>query len=376
MPDEPMDRPIRVAMITFATNHHTIRWSRGLVQQGFEVHVIGHEGAPMHDESASLGGGRRQEHSIPVVSAATEWWTAVAATKPDVVYMQWLFARPAMLLALDPAWPLVATVMGSDVRADVHADEPGMERAWRTALLLRADAVTAAAEPLARIVCSYHPSLEAKTEVLPFGVDTAQFRPPATPHQRRVGDTFVIGHFKSDAPIYGRLDLLRAVELLLATGLDVIVHLAGRREPDGPVAHYLRAHPHVAAAVVDHDLQDVDAIAGLYHGLDVYVMNSTKEAFGVAAAEALASGVPVVASDVGGVSTLVRPSDTGLLVPPSDPVALAAALADLAAHPEFARSCGARGRARVQAKFEWRDSLTQLAGLLRRTARHGRSKHV
>lgn len=65
----------------------------------------------------------------------------------------------------------------------------------------------------------------------------------------------------------------------------------------------------------------------------------------------------------------VRPADTGLLVPPSDPEALAAALLDLEQNPEFARSCGARGRVRIQTHFEWRTTLEQMARILRGAAR-------
>lgn len=359
--------PLRVAMIAFPDNHHTRRWSRALAAQGMKVDVVGvtADDPSTHDDTTRSV----KEPAVPVISAATRWHRAIARLNPDVVYMQWLFARPAMLLALDPAWPLVTTVMGSDVQQDPTLPESVLDRTCRTALLLRSQTITAAAQPLADCVASYHPALLNHIEIVPFGVDTAQFHPATVPRHRQPGDPLRVGHFKSDDVVYGRLDLCRALVRLQGQGVAIELHLAGRRGNDlGAVNAFLAAHPALAACVVDHGLLDVDAIAAVYRQIDVYVMNSQQESFGVAAAEAMASGVPVVGSDVGGVRALVRSGDTGLLVKAGDPVALAEALGEFARYPHLATSCGERGRARVQAHFEWRDSVTRMAELLRAAA--------
>ncbi len=362
-------QPLRVAMIAFPENHHTRRWSRALTAAGMDVQVIGIAGEEAGGVTGALGLSAGPEQSIPVLSAATRWYQAIAQVRPDVVYMQWLFARPAMLLALDPQWPLVTTVMGSDVRQDPTLSESVLERTCRTALLLRSHTITAVAQPLADVVAGYHPELRNHIEIVPFGVDTQLFRPPATPRHRNAGEPLHVGHFKSDDVVYGRLDLLRAMALLRARGQRFVLHLAGRRGNDhGEVTAYLAAHPEIAADVVDHGSLDVDAIAAVYRKIDVYVMNSLQESFGVAAAEAMASGVPVVASDVGGVRALVRSGDTGLLVRPGDPEGLANALLELARYPDLARSCGERGCERVRTRFEWHDSVSHMAGLLRAAA--------
>ena len=363
------NRKLRVAMIAFSPNHHTTRWARALTDAGLDVHVVGVSTEDPQGLLRHHAAGRRLQRGIPILSAAAEWHDAVAAIRPDVVYIQWLFARPAMLLALEPKWPVVATVMGSDVEQDEALNESMLERVWRTALLLRARYITTAAVPLARVVQQYHPELLDRIRIVPFGVDTAQFHPPRVPRRRQVGQPLVIGHFKSDDVTYGRLDLLRAVQALLAEGAAVQLHLAGRRGNDGgAVTAYLAAHPAVAARVIDHGLCEVEAMPRLYQGLDVYVMNSLQESFGVAAAEALASGVPVIASDVGGVRCLVRPGDTGLLVPPADVPALTTALREIAGFPAFAQSAADRGRAHVCAKYEWLSVVQRMAALIRDAA--------
>jgi glycosyltransferase involved in cell wall biosynthesis len=355
-------------MIAFAPNHHTTRWARALRATGLDVHVVcmsspdedyGLPGIPVHPVP-------KPPTHLPIVASAAVWYETLRQISPDVVYMQWLFARPAMLLALDPQWPLVVTVMGSDVLQDRSLRESWLDRSVRTALLLRAHTVTAAARPLAQVVARYHPSLAARIHIVPFGVDTRRFTPGPV---RTSPGPLRIGHFKSDDPVYGRIDLLRAVEPLVREGRPIRLHLAGKRgNDDGSVAQFLIAHPHVQACVVDHGLVSVDAMPALYRDLDVYVLSSQQESFGVAAAEALACGVPVIASDIGGVRALVQSGSTGLLVPAGDVQALRQALVELAELPDLRASCGQRGRLRVQRHFEWSETVDHMARLIRGAA--------
>lgn len=95
----------------------------------------------------------------------------------------------------------------------------------------------------------------------------------------------------------------------------------------------------------------VDDVAGLLAGADVMVMPSRQEGLGVAALEAMAAGVPVIASRVGGLPEAVVDGETGLLVPPDDAAALGVALARLAADSGLRRRLGAAGATRVRARF-------------------------
>jgi glycosyltransferase involved in cell wall biosynthesis len=84
---------------------------------------------------------------------------------------------------------------------------------------------------------------------------------------------------------------------------------------------------------------------------DIVALPSLHEGLGVAALEAMAAGRPVLASRVGGLGEVVVAEETGLLVPPGDADALAAALARLAGDPALRARLGAAGRARVLACY-------------------------
>jgi glycosyltransferase involved in cell wall biosynthesis len=84
---------------------------------------------------------------------------------------------------------------------------------------------------------------------------------------------------------------------------------------------------------------------------DLFVMPSLEEGLGTAVLEAMGAGLPVVASDTGGLRETVRPGKTGLLVPPADAAALAEAIGFVLANPETARSFGAEGRRVQQSEY-------------------------
>ena len=98
-------------------------------------------------------------------------------------------------------------------------------------------------------------------------------------------------------------------------------------------------------------------------GLTLLVMPSLAEGFGLAAAEASACGVPVIASDTSSLPEIVQHLVTGLLVPPGDPVTLAEAVTTLLDDPELGRSLGRAGRQRIITQFSRDRTLRRLLEL-------------
>lgn len=106
-----------------------------------------------------------------------------------------------------------------------------------------------------------------------------------------------------------------------------------------------------------------DILPAYYAAADVCVVPSHYEPFGLVAIEAMASGTPVVASDVGGLQFTVLPEETGLLAPPKDDAAFAVAIDRILSNPDWRNQLGKQARIRVEEKFSWDGVAHQLSDL-------------
>jgi glycosyltransferase involved in cell wall biosynthesis len=109
-----------------------------------------------------------------------------------------------------------------------------------------------------------------------------------------------------------------------------------------------------------------DRLPLYYCAADVCAIPSHYEPFGLVAIEAMACGTPVVASDVGGLKFTVLPEETGLLVPPKDSNALAAAIQRILSDELWARKLRRQASANVSQRFSWTGVGIQLSDLYRR----------
>jgi glycosyltransferase involved in cell wall biosynthesis len=109
--------------------------------------------------------------------------------------------------------------------------------------------------------------------------------------------------------------------------------------------------------------QQQDVLRYFYSAGDVAVTTPWYEPFGLTPLEAMACGRPVIGSAVGGITYTIADGETGFLVPPRDPEALAACLQRLLAQPELRARMGRAARARVERDFTWPTVATRTAAL-------------
>ncbi|MEO6666924.1 MAG: glycosyltransferase, partial [Nitrospiria bacterium] len=161
-------------------------------------------------------------------------------------------------------------------------------------------------------------------------------------------DAYVFGSVGRLEPPKGHVYLIRAFARVIKMNARARLVLVG----DGSLAKPLQeeaAHLGLVERVVfTGSRRDVPY---LLRAMDLFVFPSLWEGQGLALVEAMASGLPVVASRVGGVSEVVSDGCTGQLVPPGSPEALAEAMLAVMASPARARAMGAAGRARSETVF-------------------------
>jgi len=150
---------------------------------------------------------------------------------------------------------------------------------------------------------------------------------------------------------------------------EVPLHVVGPC-PDPAYLERLRALAAGKAVTFHGALPDAEVIGllgramALVHPTPVDAGGSAgvNELFGLALVEAMARGCPVIASDAASLPEIVEPGDSGLLVPPNRPDAIAAAIAALAADPGLWRRLSLGARARVESRFTWRHVVERCLG--------------
>jgi len=143
---------------------------------------------------------------------------------------------------------------------------------------------------------------------------------------------------------------------------------------DGPMEDELRER--VARLGIADNVEFLghrDDVPAVLADADVFVLSSRSEAFPNAIVEAMMSGLPVVASSVGGIPELVEDGRTGRLVPPGDAAHLAAAVIDILDHPDRAMQMGQTARRRIEEQYSFDRMVHQFETLYLRelAARNG-----
>jgi glycosyltransferase involved in cell wall biosynthesis len=187
----------------------------------------------------------------------------------------------------------------------------------------------------------------ARIHVVPLGVDVELFAPagPRAPGR-------IVAVASADHPLKGVDHLLDAVAKL-RVDRDVELHLVSTLEPGGPTERRIAALGIGDAVRVRSGLTDAE-LAALLASAEVMAVPSRYEGFSLPTVEAMACGTPVVASRAGALPEVVgTDGECGVLVPPGDVDALAAALAGLLDSPADRERMGAAGRARATGRFSW-----------------------
>jgi D-inositol-3-phosphate glycosyltransferase len=335
-----------------------------LVEPGFHVYHV------------TAGPARPLERS-ELADYVKEFTDGVAASfrcngKPDAIHANyWLSGLAGHRLKHELDIPLIMTFHTLErVKAD-HFEGESEERALQEAAIFScADAVLASCEVEADQFIRFYNADPSRVHVVPLGVEHAFFAPGYRPQARRA---LGLDADQTLLLFVGRLQALKGVDLALETlielrrrGRDAMLAIIGG--PSGADGRLTLAqlHERVAeAGVIEH----VSFVAPQAHQLlstwmraaDVTLVPSRSESFGLVALESSACGTPVVASEVGGLITLIEPGVNGFLVAERDPLIWADTV-EVTLNPETTTSMS-NAAVLLAHRYTWKSAAESLAKL-------------
>ncbi|CAA7599623.1 Glycosyltransferase subfamily 4-like, N-terminal domain protein [Acididesulfobacillus acetoxydans] len=410
----------KLVLLANAASPHTEKWASELARRGWQVEIISFLPASIPSVKVHV--------TPPFFGAKADvlirrsWIKKeIARIRPDLVHAHYATSF-GLLGALAGRHPLLISAWGSDVFS--FPRKSILHRKLLEWTLKRADVLCSTSRVMAREMQRYVGE-EREIEVIPFGVDVEYFTPPRTwpgqegpvgserkpvdldcvpvdrerdgpapgrdmgvpvPQGRaaageRVDPTHpegdpepggrsehpvAFGVAKYLQPVYGLDVLLRAfAELERRLPGRAVLRIAGDG-PDKNRLHKLAKHLEVWSKVEWSGLIPNRRVAAFYRELDVVVVPSHQESFGVTAVEGSACGRPIIASKVGGLPEVVTDHETGLLIPPGNVRELSAAMEYMVRHPAERRRFGEAGRRFVLAKYNWMENVSQMERVYRR----------
>jgi starch synthase len=236
-----------------------------------------------------------------------------------------------------------------------------------------ADAIVAVSAGMREDIIAAYPAVDPeRIEVIHNGIDPKEYTPD---RGTDVLDAYGIDRSRPYVLFVGRITRQKGIVHLVAAAHDFdpkaqLVLAAGAPDEPEIEREVTEGVERLGAARdgviwIQKMLTKPEVIQLMTHA-DVFVVPSVYEPMGIVNLEAMACETAVVASRVGGIPEVVAEGETGLLVPPADPPALAAAVNELLADPERSRRMGLAGRERVLEHFTWRAVARRTLALYQR----------
>ncbi|MFC1400227.1 MULTISPECIES: glycosyltransferase family 4 protein [Streptacidiphilus] len=404
----PADRPLRIALLSYKGNPfcggqgvYVRHLSRELARLGHDVEVLGGQPYPVLDEVGDGHVGRLSFTEIASldlyrqpdpfrnprlgeyrsVADVVEYATMRTGGFPEPLTFSMRARRHLArhrgrydvvhdnqtlgygLLGLERiGFPLVTTVhhpVTVDRELDLAAAEGLVKqlsvRRWygftrmQRRVAQRLESVLTVSQSSAREISEHLGVRPERVHVVPIGADVRLWSPDASVP---VVPGRIVTTSSADVPLKG---LIHLVEALAKVRTEREAHLVvvGRRREDGPVADAIRRLGLEGAVEFRGGIDDRDFV-DLVRSAEVACVPSLYEGFSLPAAEAMATGTPLVATTGGAIPEVAgADGETCLAVPPGDAGALAVALGRLLDDPDLRARIGAAGRERVLARFTW-----------------------
>ena len=346
-------RALHIVILGEERSIHTRRWTLSLRSRGHRVDLVTLRKDPLNDIGGiSLDAGSKMSY----VNKIWRLRKIISELRPDILHAHYATSY-GFLASLTSHPRIVLSVWGDDIV--VFPTKNILFKMIVRHSLNKAAHITCTSQFLKNKVIDY--GYESKRiDVIPFGIDLNKF----AISQRPLNNPVRVGIAKAFKAKYGINFLLIAFQKIINSGRAAELILAGRGDQEEEYKKLAISLGLKEQTKFLGFLQH-DEIPGFLAGLDISVMPSISdgESFGVAALEASASGLPVVATKVGGVSEVVIDGATGILVDRCNSDQLAVAINKLIDNPGLRIQMGLAGRDFVEKNYRWENNVDAMENL-------------
>ncbi len=354
---------MKICFIAPADNYHTAKWCKWFHSRGHDIHVVSFtdaaiDGVTIHSLITNVDVNGSDFSKLKYLRYAGEVKRIVEQIKPDVINVHYATSY-GTVAALSGLKNYVLSVWGSDIydfpkRSVFH-------KAMLKFSLNHAKYIFSTSNAMAEETKKY---TGKKIEITPFGVDTELFSPDKRNRDSSDGE-FVVGTVKALTPKYGIEYLLKAVAIIKNEypQIPIKLRIAGKGSHE---EEYKKLSMLLGIDDITTWLGFIpqEQAAEEWANMDVGIVASMHESFGVSAVEAQACGTPVIISDAPGLKEATSPGQTSVVVPRGDEAALADMLIKLYKDPILRKKIGIRGRKYVGENYELNQCFEKIYKLL------------
>lgn len=335
---------MRLLFIGFGQSIHTIKWVRHFAGKGNQVMLASfYQAGPIANIDIRYIPSQNKNLVFLKTAAINK---LIREFNPDILHAHYA-SSCGLVAALSGFHPFVLSVWGDDI-----LEFPRKSPIHRFAIkktIMRADYITATSHMLAGKTLELI-GHQKKVEIIPFGVDLNIFKPQPI-HK---DDTIKIGTVRSFTPKYGLEYLIRAFAKLRQKYQNISLSLIG----DGPLRQTMQSLAvslELGESIIFAGAIPNAEVADKIRDFDIFVMPSVGEGdiFGVAAVEAMATGLPVVATRVGGLPEVVDDGRTGAIVEPANIDSLVNGIEPYILSGDLRKRHGLQGRAKAEKYYDW-----------------------
>lgn len=356
---------LRILFLGAANDIHTVKWVNELVKKGLEVYLVYcKDQAPKSD----LVDFRVKQYPLKYSSPMGyylnfyELKKLVSAIRPSIINAHYASGY-GTLLRLCNFQPCVLSVLGSDIYEFPHRNNHSMNLIRKN--LDFPNAISSTSHIMAEQVIKLSKWNLSEINIVPFGIDLELFNKK---ENFEINPDIKIGIVKKLKRNYGIHHVIQAFDQvqqkIAISSLDIKLSLdiygeGPEREELQKLINELKLNDYVKLKgyIPNHDLPEV------MEKFDLCVLGSAQESFGVSAIEALAMGVPLIATDTDGFLEVLDKGEFGVIVSKISVAEMAEAMFSLITDASRRRDYSKKGRSHVEKKYNWSENVDEMINL-------------